>query len=125
MCISDWSSDVCSSDLEAGKHSSGVAFAGKNAIAPPDPAPDTIRRCGTFRQKIFPPVQSGVAFGTAGGPVVSRYRGNRQIRVRSEEHTSELQSLMRISYAALCLKKKKNTTSVEEVTHTLILWELR
>src|SRR3546814_16846314 len=63
---------------EAGKHSSGVAFAGKNAIAPPDPAPDTIRRCGTFRQKIFPPVQSGVAFGTAGGPVVSRYRGNRQ-----------------------------------------------
>src|SRR3546814_3899233 len=30
--------------------------------------------------------------------------------VRSEEHTSELQSLMRISYAVLCLKKKKNTT---------------
>src|SRR3546814_12969665 len=63
---------------EAGKHSSGVAFAGKNAIAPPDPAPDTIRRCGTFRQKIFPPVQSGVAFGTAGGPAGSRCRGNRQ-----------------------------------------------
>src|SRR3546814_5849987 len=31
---------------------------------------------------------------------------------RSEEHTSELQSLMRISYAVFCLKKKKNTTSV-------------
>src|SRR3546814_9512708 len=30
--------------------------------------------------------------------------------VRSEEHTSELQSLMRISYAVFCLKKKKNTT---------------
>src|SRR3546814_9834392 len=30
---------------------------------------------------------------------------------RSEEHTSELQSLMRISYAVLCLKKKKNNTS--------------
>src|SRR3546814_10636826 len=29
-------------------------------------------------------------------------------RVRSEEHTSELQSLMRISYAVFCLKKKKN-----------------
>src|SRR3546814_9100848 len=29
-------------------------------------------------------------------------------RIRSEEHTSELQSLMRISYAVLCLKKKKN-----------------
>src|SRR3546814_7410915 len=31
------------------------------------------------------------------------------LRVRSEEHTSELQSLMRISYAVFCLKKKKNT----------------
>src|SRR3546814_9916627 len=31
--------------------------------------------------------------------------------LRSEEHTSELQSLMRISYAVLCLKKKKNTTT--------------
>src|SRR3546814_1183576 len=32
-------------------------------------------------------------------------------RVRSEEHTSELQSLMRISYAVFCLKKKKHTTN--------------
>src|SRR3546814_3196251 len=33
-----------------------------------------------------------------------------EIEFRSEEHTSELQSLMRISYAVFCLKKKKNTT---------------
>src|SRR3546814_4258609 len=32
---------------------------------------------------------------------------------RSEEHTSELQSLMRISYAVFCLTKKKQTTSIE------------
>src|SRR3546814_8778177 len=32
-------------------------------------------------------------------------------RCRSEEHTSELQSLMRISYAVFCLKKKTNTTT--------------
>src|SRR3546814_4373834 len=32
-----------------------------------------------------------------------------QFRVRSEEHTSELQSLMRISYAVFCLKKKRHT----------------
>src|SRR3546814_7663176 len=32
------------------------------------------------------------------------------VQARSEEHTSELQSLMRISYAVFCLKKKKNTT---------------
>src|SRR3546814_1912938 len=35
-------------------------------------------------------------------------------RMRSEEHTSELQSLMRISYAVFCLKKKKKTTSLQE-----------
>src|SRR3546814_3641139 len=34
--------------------------------------------------------------------------GGEQVAVRSEEHTSELQSLMRISYAVFCLKKKKN-----------------
>src|SRR3546814_1228194 len=33
--------------------------------------------------------------------------------VRSEEHTSELQSLMRISYAVFCLKKKKNITKTQ------------
>src|SRR3546814_1557895 len=35
-----------------------------------------------------------------------------EIRMRSEEHTSELQSLMRISYAVFCLKKKKNNTKI-------------
>src|SRR3546814_3909069 len=36
--------------------------------------------------------------------------------VRSEEHTSELQSLMRISYAVFCLKKKKTTTNQKKTT---------
>src|SRR3546814_1019806 len=39
-------------------------------------------------------------------------------RPRSEEHTSELQSLMRISYAVFCLKKKKHTT------HPLIYYQI-
>src|SRR3546814_2193821 len=38
-------------------------------------------------------------------------RGGRTHRRRSEEHTSELQSLMRISYAVFCLKKKKKYTT--------------
>src|SRR3546814_9648026 len=38
--------------------------------------------------------------------------------VRSEEHTSELQSLMRISYAVFCLKKKNNNTHKNESTRT-------
>src|SRR3546814_5160631 len=37
----------------------------------------------------------------------------RSIPLRSEEHTSELQSLMRISYAVFCLKKKKTTTRIK------------
>src|SRR3546814_2508215 len=46
----------------------------------------------------------GDAFGCPSQHGVSRF-GQRQ--ARSEEHTSELQSLMRISYAVFCLKKKK------------------
>src|SRR3546814_9307221 len=41
---------------------------------------------------------------------------NRLRIVRSEEHTSELQSLMRISYAVFCLKKKKNTEKSQNKT---------
>src|SRR3546814_6799449 len=37
---------------------------------------------------------------------------------RSEEHTSELQSLMRISYAVFCLKKKKNKYKKETIKHS-------
>src|SRR3546814_4936742 len=40
-----------------------------------------------------------------------------ELIVRSEEHTSELQSLMRISYAVFCLKKKKNNTTPNTTTH--------
>src|SRR3546814_8681552 len=39
-------------------------------------------------------------------------------RVRSEEHTSELQSLMRISYAVFCLKKKKHTDNIKSKQST-------
>src|SRR3546814_7258612 len=42
------------------------------------------------------------------------------IAMRSEEHTSELQSLMRISYAVFCLKKKNNKNYIHILRHTLI-----
>src|SRR3546814_5219630 len=60
---------------------------------------------------------------TASAPAANRADRHRQKlprlrpgqgRNRSEEHTSELQSLMRISYAVFCLKKKKNTTKINE-----------
>src|SRR3546814_1338987 len=47
--------------------------------------------------------------GVIDGDHVRRGRGHQ--RCRSEEHTSELQSLMRISYAVFCLKKKNKTTN--------------
>src|SRR3546814_3311918 len=45
-----------------------------------------------------------------------RGQGHRHPPARSEEHTSELQSLMRISYAVFCLKKKKSTYTTHVVT---------
>src|SRR3546814_8957034 len=41
---------------------------------------------------------------------------DRRLHARSEEHTSELQSLMRISYAVFCLKKKKKNTNYQNTT---------
>src|SRR3546814_9706774 len=48
------------------------------------------------------------------GADVEAVAGHDADGMRSEEHTSELQSLMRISYAVFCLKKKKNTTHTED-----------
>src|SRR3546814_4563376 len=47
--------------------------------------------------------------------------GSSALICRSEEHTSELQSLMRISYAVFCLKKKKYTNSQHNKIHVLLL----
>src|SRR3546814_4615802 len=52
----------------------------------------------------FDPAGVDIALFSAGGAVSKEYAP----KFRSEEHTSELQSLMRISYAVFCLKKKKH-----------------
>src|SRR3546814_3225772 len=46
-----------------------------------------------------------------------KVRGALNALLRSEEHTSELQSLMRISYAVFCLKKKKTTINNKHISH--------
>src|SRR3546814_7643443 len=51
------------------------------------------------------------------GPVLLRLDLGEAVP-RSEEHTSELQSLMRITYAVFCLKQKKHTTSKNTTKHT-------
>src|SRR3546814_1573442 len=105
MRISDWSSDVCSSDLLGGLGAEGER---EDLVAEADAEhPQSARqhllhrrhRVDAGRRRIARPVGEEHAVrlvgedGLGGG-------------IRSEEHTSELQSLMRISYAVFCLKNK-------------------
>src|SRR3546814_5559508 len=64
------------------------------------------------------------SIGTGGWNISAKRRGSRLIGPgRSEEHTSELQSLMRISYAVFCLKKKKilmNKEQLNEIKHIIM-----
>src|SRR3546814_7382242 len=75
------------------------------------PAPLAERRCRA-RQRRATANNQGKCAGRAGGTEASFTRkqtdkkGKTDDQDRSEEHTSELQSLMRISYAVFCLKKK-------------------
>src|SRR3546814_6563226 len=93
MRISDWSSDVCSSDLDhAGQRDHDQPADGDDA--------EQIVEIEPFH----PPA----AFTPHGAErELSHER-------RSEEHTSELQSLMRISYAVFCLKKKNTHTKKKQ-----------
>src|SRR3546814_3489316 len=63
----------------------------------------------THRDQRSPGPRAG---GTAPAQAARRDVGRRSQRLRSEEHTSELQSLMRNSYAVFCLNKKNNTTNL-------------
>src|SRR3546814_10490420 len=106
MRISDWSSDVCSSDLGiAGLDLTGLSQKCRKeqrVIGAPRPQSAAVDRhlmgCAGDSQSHEPSDLVSLA----------RVDVGRQPRTRSEEHTSELQSLMRISYAVFCLKKKNN-----------------
>src|SRR3546814_7241989 len=125
MRISDWSSDVCSSDLPAegrqvlafrhgrGLHGGaredhGLAHLGQRQLA-------VQRRCGRrigrhAGNDLESDVERAQAADLLGDGAVER----RVAGMRSEEHTSELQSLMRISYAVFCLKKKNQRRTTRE-----------
>src|SRR3546814_3438574 len=111
MRISDWSSDVCSSDLRSDRL--GRAASGEQADHRRDREKAGFAR--RTRRADGRPARQYV--GGVGAPR-ARPRGARradQAR-RSEEHTSELQSLMRISYAVFCLKKKKEQEKSRETS---------
>src|SRR3546814_8012100 len=99
MRISDWSSDVCSSDL-AVRHIASWSMGGQ-VEAGIYPYTRLARRdvLATDGRALLAGVESGVeAYGQNDGSSTAR---------RSEEHTSELQSLLHISYAVFCLTKKQ------------------
>src|SRR3546814_6838537 len=105
MRISDWSSDVCSSDLSC---SSGFCVASTwKGVGSTCDWPDTVTRRSCIAcsradwvRGLARLISSAIRSWQNTGP-----------GMRSEEHTSELQSLMRISYAVFCLKKKKTHTT--------------
>src|SRR3546814_6121925 len=133
MRISDWSSDVCSSDLLVVLALHHQPRHGRQLDAVEVPAPCRRRdadqqvgleRRGRAQRHIGAEAEAGQPQRVA-GPLFA-YPGGHRVQVvdlaaafveralrvagaaeveRSEEHTSELQSLMRISYAGLCLKK--------------------
>src|SRR3546814_10271316 len=115
MRISDWSSDVCSSDLRVHRLLA-VAPRGHAVVKPPQHLLPVFLHRNRLEAGLF-------EIGRLGRPVVLVMV--RQIDPgiafpRSEEHTSELQSLMRISYAVFCLKKKKINTCILE-SHSIEL----
>src|SRR3546814_3374242 len=114
MRISDWSSDVCSSDLGVARDRQQVAVGaiigpGVGEIGDQRKPHRARRRLGRQRAIAFGLGRVGEAPEQveleAGDPALQREVAAAR---RSEEHTSELQSLMRTSYAVLCLKKKTN-----------------
>src|SRR3546814_7074830 len=122
MRISDWSSDVCSSDLlkreidqqngillnnaqqhqETDEHRHGNGLSG-----------DMERQCAAQRREH----QRSHIYKWRQDAFVKQHQ-HRKNQQRSEEHTSELQSLMRNSYAVFSLKNKNNTTHHISITST-------
>src|SRR3546814_5807556 len=130
MRISDWSSDVCSSDLMKAAHMRGVTMKGFGdldrqfarrrqhqrlwrAIRQFNARQDRQCECGGFAGAglrlaehivAVEQVRNGLRLNRRRRFVADRLQRREN---RSEAHTSELQSLMRTSYAVFCLKKKK------------------
>src|SRR3546814_3250309 len=98
--ISDWSSDVCSSDLCRNLHARSQESSRRSWAPCPAPARSRTRPCWCAAPPAVTLRQSAMRRRLLGhGQAMQKSE-------RSEEHTSELQSLMRISYAGFCLKKK-------------------
>src|SRR3546814_3961758 len=130
MLSSDWSSGVCSSDLGA-PGGADVPAPAAIGIATHPHEEALVPRLAVLHRLEAVPVREDVLHQVVlrlrriGAVAIERHglrhehavmRGT----VRSEEQTSELQSLMRISYAVFCLKKNTNTYKHETITRARI-----
>src|SRR3546814_9593505 len=121
MRISDWSSDVCSSDLRDGTRAESVAIEARNLAPLPGDVDFTVAASlpisgltawqGLFEHGRLQAGRSVLVHGAAGavGSMVTQLAGEAGayvIGTRLEEHKSELPSLMRLQNAVFCLKKK-------------------
>src|SRR3546814_5620306 len=137
MRISDWSSDVCSSDLDfigvchrhwasaagmcpirssatsAGPARLATSACSQTALQAAVTGSPTAASWAAHMPASISPVPAVASHDEAGGAIQVWPSG--AATTRSEEHTSELQSLMRISYAVFCLKKKKNTNTLVDI----------
>src|SRR3546814_1633065 len=134
MRISDWGSDVCSSD-----HTTDVVRQSRGGCAGDDSRPHAARcayrggaehptgngqgcrpqhqaGCGPRPRPSYAPQPSSRSRAQASGTQPLPVTGNRSFVLRSEEHTSELQSLMSISYAVFCLTKKTHKSLLTDTT---------
>src|SRR3546814_10799585 len=144
MRISDWSSDVCSSDLLAAYNDDGLAGAKADDRVPDADLAPRIRlfdltRHTRFTLLLAPQTEAEREAAEAFAATVAKrwpqvklvtvlpkgsdasIREDVFVDTRSEEHTSELQSLMRNSYAVFCFKQKNKKiihTKTDSKTHT-------
>src|SRR3546814_9830719 len=130
MRISDWSSDVCSSDLADRRRPAPLGLHRRQRQPRDLPLLPDLRRDDRLHQRWATrrhrdparhlrrsPIPAAALLGLRGTQARLGRHQRRRDRARSEEHTSELQSLMRISYAVFCLKKKKKDKTTDTLSN--------
>src|SRR3546814_3606625 len=115
MRISDWSSDVCSSDLTEPPEEAAAPLEAVDT-----PALDTVEvRPAPSKRLMLPSMKAPASIARLSWMLSPITRAVLAITTdldftRSEAHTSELQSLMRISYADFCLKKNTDSKNISD-----------
>src|SRR3546814_4761473 len=143
MLISDWSSDVCFSDLSLVVSTSPLGGATLSVVVPTSTSAVSTSKAGICPPSVFtsgravslvwsistsPNANTAMTTSTATTAMIKPVRAppdiicppfcSVRVTTRSEEHTSELQSLMRISYAVFCLKQNSNPYNEPLYKHT-------